>query len=561
MSLRPIPMVLGLLAVSLFSACGLNAGGATDRPVVSLASPPPPIVGGTLALRGGIAVVADADRDAIHVVDLDSRRRLARHQLPLGAEPGRVVFGPGGTAHVVLRGAGAVASVSDAGLLQTPVCAHPRGLDIDDAGVRWLACWNGEVWRLAQERTEVVARLEPGLRDLVVLGERLLVSHFRSARVHVLSLEGRRLRTLRPDDADVVGLPYRANSAVRLRRRDGRAWLLFQRSRVGAEPVPTALYAGTVRGPCGESSVQTVVSEVTPEGVGPGAVLANGSLAVDVDVDRVGATALALAGEIDGWQEQRFRRVRHVAARGGCLEDARATSFEGQAVAVAFREDDRLVAFSREPAALLIDGAMVDLFEPSRRDTGHDLFHVRREGVSCASCHAEGGEDGHLWTLGDASARRTSSLRGGVSSTAPFHADGDVSDLREVLRRQFPEEANVYLDEAHVGALANWLDGLPSRSRPSADSPGAQLFSDLGCVSCHATTRGSVTGLVLLAGQPRAVPTLVELHDRAPYFADGCAQDLGGVFTEACDRGSEHTRVGSLSVSERDALLAYLRSR
>lgn len=552
---------LAFLTLALSFGCGLNAG-APERPVVSLDLPPPPIVGGTLAVNGTTAVIADADRDAIHVVDLASRTRVARHALPPGTEAGRVVFAPDGTAHVVLREGGRLVSLTGSGPpVDTAVCTQPRGLDVEADGTRWVACHNGEIWRVGADDTEIVATLEPGLRDLVVLGDRVLVSHFRSARVHVLSTEGQPVRTLRPHEGEVAGLPYVPNSAARLRRHHGRAWLLFQRSRLGPEPVPTNLYAGSVRGPCGASSVQTVVSEVTPDGVGPAAVLQNGSLAVDIDVDRAGAAALALAGEIGGWHEQTFRRVRHVTQTGSCLSDIRPVAFDGQAVAVAFGPDDRLVAFSREPAALTIDDVRIDLDEPSRRDTGHDLFHVRREGVSCASCHGEGAEDGHLWTLGASPARRTSSLRGGVATTAPFHADGDVLSLHEVMRRQFPEESNLYLDDDHVDALAHWLDGLPARSRPQNDSPGAQLFSDLGCAGCHGGARGSMTGLVPLAGQLRAVPTLVELVDRAPYFADGCAERLDDVFGGACARGEEHAEVASLMNEERQALLSYLRTR
>ena len=553
---------IGALAGALgLAGCGFNAD-APPLPVVSLDVAPPPITGGTLAVSERIAVIGDADRDRVHVVALGSGARVARIELSPGAEPGRVAFDPAGLAHVVLRGAGAILSVDEmGGRASTDVCLDPSGIDADPDGVRWVACRDGSVWRLDDGGARAIARLEPGLRDVIALDGLLLVTHLRSARVYVLSREGAPIRTLVPPSANVAGLTYVPNTAARLRRRGDRAWLLYQRSRVGAEPAPTDRYAGNLRGPCGESSVQTVVSEVTPTRIADGAVLASGSLAVDVDADASGSLALALAGEIGGWDAQRRRRVRRVGATGPCLQDAEPIAFDGQAVAVAITSRGELVAFSREPAAVLVGGRMLDLGEPSRRDTGHDLFHVRREGVSCASCHTEGAEDGHLWTLGTSPARRTSTLRGGVAATAPFHADADIASLHEVMRRQFPEEAELYLDAASVGAMARWLDALPARTRSVGDTRGAQVFEALGCVGCHAGALGTTPGLVEVGARRAAVPTLVELADRAPFLADGCAPTLEDVFDPRCGLGPEHTRVATLNDADRGALLQYLRSR
>jgi mono/diheme cytochrome c family protein len=551
---------LVLLGTLVLGACNLNLD-APEQPVVSLDRPPPPIAGGTLAIAGNLAVVGDPDRDAIHVIDLVRRERVQRIALPEGSEPGRAVAGPDGRVHVVLRGAGAIASVHDAALHTTPVCDAPRGLDVDDAGVLFVACHDGAIWRVDADEARAIATLEPGLRDLVVLDGVLLVSHLRSARVEVLAADGTHLRTLHAPNARVDGLVYAPNTAFRLRRRGGRAWLVHQRSRVGAEPVPTDAYAGTFRGPCGESSVQVVVSEVTPSGFGQGVAIRRGSLAVDVDVDASGAFALALPGEIGGLTAQRTRRVRRVRAVGPCLEDASETVHEGQAIAVAFGPHDELVTFSREPARVQIGDDVIELDEESRRDTGHDLFHVRREGVSCASCHAEGGEDGHLWTMGASPARRTRTLRGGIVATAPFHADGSVASLHEVMRRQFPDEAHVYLDAPKARALATWLDALAPRARPRADHPGAQVFEDAGCASCHAGALGTGPGVIEVGTRRAAIPTLIDLADRAPFLADGCASTLEAVFDASCGLGPEHTMVSALSLEARDELLTYLRSR
>ena len=66
----------------------------------------------------------------------------------------------------------------------------------------------------------------------------------------------------------------------------------------------------------------------------------------------------------------------------------------------------------------------------SRADTGHLIFHANAGGgLACASCHPEGGEDGRVWNFVCAGARRTQSIRGGISETAPFHWDGSEHDF------------------------------------------------------------------------------------------------------------------------------------
>ncbi len=51
---------------------------------------------------------------------------------------------------------------------------------------------------------------------------------------------------------------------------------------------------------------------------------------------------------------------------------------------------------------------------PPRGDIGHDVYHAQAGGrLACASCHPEGGDDGHVWIL-DGLPRRTPSQRGKV---------------------------------------------------------------------------------------------------------------------------------------------------
>jgi hypothetical protein len=100
---------------------------------------------------------------------------------------------------------------------------------------------------------------------------------------------------------------------------------------------------------------------------------------------------------------------------------------------VARTQNGRLVAQSREPASLWIapengaEGTQIEvpLGGASVADSAHDLFHTGRA-IACASCHPEGGEDGHVWHFSGFGPRRTQSLQVGLAGTAPFHWAGDM---------------------------------------------------------------------------------------------------------------------------------------
>jgi hypothetical protein len=83
-----------------------------NRVLVVADVPPPAISGGTmLVLSDGRVLVADADRDRVHIVSVSPAAYLADVLFEAGVEPGRSVEGTNGLVHVVLRGAGEVATI------------------------------------------------------------------------------------------------------------------------------------------------------------------------------------------------------------------------------------------------------------------------------------------------------------------------------------------------------------------------------------------------------------------------------------------------------------------
>ena len=159
---------------------------------------PPAISGGTLLVLsdGKTAVAADPDRDAIYVVDLSSRTVTQTIALQPGDEPGRLVQDAAGRVHVALRRGGAIVTCDPATgkvLARRPVCAAPRGLAYEPGADRvHVACHDGQLVSLPAAGGDAVRRLQldDDLRDVLVDGNNLLVTRFRSAELLTVGADG-----------------------------------------------------------------------------------------------------------------------------------------------------------------------------------------------------------------------------------------------------------------------------------------------------------------------------------------------------------------------------------
>ena len=212
-----IAVASGLLLAASCTDSPPTPGGAEPPPPVEPTPPPPPpppaasvvspppISGGTLlVLRdGGTAVASDPDRDRIYIVDLIRQRVRATVMLPGRAEPGRAVEDGEGRVHVALRGAGAVATIDarDGRLLPPARSARRRAGWPTTAPSKLLhvACAGGELVSIAPmaEAPVRTLKLDRDLRDVVVRGDRLLVTTFRSAELLAVGPAGVEQR-LRP---------------------------------------------------------------------------------------------------------------------------------------------------------------------------------------------------------------------------------------------------------------------------------------------------------------------------------------------------------------------------
>lgn len=582
---------------------------------VSVSSVPPlPISGGTLMVTrdGATAIVSDPDRDRVVVVDILTQTVRSVFQTPLRAEPGRSVEDSDGRVHVVLRRTGQVVTLDvQTGVpsATTHVCADARGIAFAPASNRlYVACAAGELVTLqASKKPQLLSaiRLEPDLRDVVVSGERLFVTHFRAAAIDVLdsggAIEAHSTLSLYLPDGGGKFAPAVAWRAVAA--PDGHVVIAHQRARIDSlslvhdeEDGP----GGYVGNGCTTAAVHSSITVLDSKGIAingdDDGGMSQMTLAVDLAVSASGTRVAIVAA---GSQRILEGPLADIIQSDGCADDrpGRTTAALGDAalpigsgslrvlpsspepIAVAYGALDRVIVQMREPSRLEIHdpatGAIVgrvDLGGESRLDTAHRMFHGNPDSsnapIACASCHPEGGDDGHTWTFEGVGSRRTQSLRGFSPETAPFHWEGDLPNAGALVDQVFVRRmGGAPQSAARKTALENWMRHIPEAAAstgidPSAASRGRGMFFDdgVGCAGCHSgsLTTDNVT-VDVGTGAAFQVPSLRGVGARAPYMHDGCAPRLMDRFTNVyCGGGDLHGKTSQLSSENLSDLVAYL---
>lgn len=574
---------------------------------VSQSESPRPITGGTLlVVDGSRAVVSDPDRDNIAIIDLASKAKTTI-ALNKGDDPGRAVADDRFRAHVVLRGAGEIATIDLATneVTRTKICTAPRGIAFDPgAQAIRVVCADGSVMAMAKADLSVTrtATGPKDLRDVVVVGGVFWVSRFRAADILVLDRSGNLLRTMKPSPVSVNGALADASVAWRMVPYSTGVVLVHQRGRDPSAP-PVKITEGGYTSESGQGSEGTPVasddgtsSDPTPPPLRSKCKLGIVQSAVtDFDgLDSGGPTRPPISSAvlpvdiaING-----FRRVLVAAGNAHTpeldslvlLDGSEVNAFDcvvpqknkipnppGQPVAAAFDGTSRLIVQLREPAMLAVYSPELDKVvdtipygEGSREDTGHAVFHSNSGGfLACASCHPEGGDDGRVWSFQGIGMRRTQNLRGGVK--APFHWNGELADLgaltSEVLGKRMSGPS---LEGDQLAALAKFIDRIPAMpTLPVTDSAaiarGKSVFDGAQCSTCHSgekLTNGSIVDVG--TGGTFKVPSLRGLAWRAPYMHTGCAGSLEDRFNADCGGGA-HGKI-DLATEERTDLISYLQS-
>lgn len=624
-----------------FPACGGDLCLVTPPkmlmgPVKQAAKTPPPISGGTLLQTndGKLLVAADPDRDQLYFVDTAAKKLAFTQPLQAGDEPGRVVEDAAGRIHVVLRSAGAIASLSrlaKAEITRREVCDQPRGLAYDKANDQLVvACAEGKLVRVAADPSGGVASsvdITRGARDVIVRADAVLVTYFRSAALVRVKADGSIDSAFAPPKFAVqpngvlVGLaaaPVTAGASATSVPGPSptldnfatptTAWraldvpergvvMLHERANLGDVQLQPGGYGGGQPNGCQRGIVRTALT-LGVETESPVSVdIADASLAVDIAVDRDGAQlALVAPGNFSSLPQLQVHSIGYdselspiaaTAASSGVPMNADAgvsapclaasdmgEVLQGQATAVVFVNADMVAVQEREPAAIsFVDvrakvvASRIDLKQPSSFDTGHALFHLRASsGLACASCHAEAGDDGHVWTFDGIGPRRTQNLRGGILGTEPFHWAGDMADFSALVHEVFVRRMGGFApNDEQTAVLARWIDRQPAFITHARDEAaaarGEELFHSeaVGCGSCHSGPHFTNNDFADVGkGVSLQVPSLRGVSFRVPLMHDGCAKSLRERFNPNCGGGDAHGHTSQLNDRQLDDLVAYL---
>lgn len=546
----------------------------------------PALSGGTLLLTKDKLrlVAADPDRDQIYVVTLANRKVVT---IPLTAsdEPGRLAEDASGHVHVALRRGGAVVSIDPVAgtvLARRAICPAPRGIASDDARKRLLvACEGGELFAVPHDTTATAtlwAQLGRDLRDVVVT-DRIYVSRFRSA--HVLAFAA----TDAPPKGDAIAeaevAPFDPDRQGTLAWRmiaapNGTPLVSHQAARVSQVIVSQpGGYGGSsstfeeTDGCSGGAIVDSMLSPGDPNAPAEERPLPRHAvLPVDFAFDGSRIAVVAAGNAHTGGLPQVFVHDDDT----GCTSPDGDFTISGQATSIVTLATNRYAVLSREPAQieLLPSHETITLEDSptSVEDTGHAIFHANSgAGLACASCHGEGGDDGHTWSFETLGPRRTPSLRGTVAGTAPYHWDGEERDIAALAGDVLTQRMNgprLTVDLAE--SLRTWLFALPAPLPSSlvdvaAAARGKTVFerSDVGCTSCHGGPRfTSSLSSDVGSGQALQPPSLLGVATHPPFLHDGCASTLLERFTICGSDKHGHTK--GLSEAEIGDLVAYLGS-
>jgi mono/diheme cytochrome c family protein len=251
------------------------------------------------------------------------------------------------------------------------------------------------------------------------------------------------------------------------------------------------------------------------------------------------------------------------------------------AVAVAYNplQPTQIVVQTRQPSELvIIDGIqprnvrIISFDDGTTTDTGFQLFHRDSGGgIACATCHAEGAEDGMTWTFDGFGQRRTQALNIGIGGTEPFHWDGMLEDLGHIMSEVFVGRmGGVHESKERLKGLQDFVFEMkPPASLRSADEAAVQrgkaIFEspEASCASCHFgpnLTNNRSRDVGTSSGKLLQVPSLVGIGYRAPFMHDGCAPTLAARFDPTCGGGEQHGHTEDLTPDQIGDLVAYLES-
>lgn len=204
-------------------------------------------------------------------------------------------------------------------------------------------------------------------------------------------------------------------------------------------------------------------------------------------------------------------------------------------------------------------------------------------GISCATCHLEGREDGHVWNTMEGP-RQTPSLAGRMTAqTAPFHWNGEFDDLMAfmnttVTKRMGGSGVSADMERqvaAFIASIPRPDTAVAERTPADVIARGKAAFDKAECGTCHAgatftdngfadvgtrVTTGTVIDRVEFNhAKGFNTPSLWGIARSGPYLHDGSAATLRARIEQG-KAADLHGKTSALSTDEVSDLVTYLKT-
>lgn len=532
--------------------------------------------GAAIAVHQGKVYVADRDRGDVAVFDAATPDAPPLERIAVGENPAQLVAGLDGTVFVTVRGGNRVVALRpDGSSDHVELEGEPFGLARDDAGERLFVtlATAAAVVCLDPATLKVLWRRAVPEHPRPILWTRtgVLVGHLREGRISVLDARGNLRAPIHLETAEQQAAGQRVTQTwALLPAKNGEALAVFRRIDTAA-PLEQQEYYGNAPMQLLVAAIGDEAPRFRWERTIDGALLATGPTAAAL-IDR---TLLVSAPGSDGLFAMDLDQPAPVALKvlGGF--SAVAAAPDGSAaygLTASARGVQRFTLQPKPVAAAFASLGPSGL--PKVVEAGRRLFHRGNPaGISCASCHVEGMDDGLAWQR-EGARRQTPALAGRLADTAPYGWEGKQSTLEGYVKHTLVRLNHPQVRDADVATLSVYIrDYLEAPSRPAPSDTalvarGESVFNSkkTGCSSCHDADTGFSDGarhdvgthdLDTHAGATLETPSLRLLSLTGPYLHDGSASSLEQLLALTDGKMGQ---TGKLSADEKDALLAYLQS-
>lgn len=222
----------------------------------------------------------------------------------------------------------------------------------------------------------------------------------------------------------------------------------------------------------------------------------------------------------------------------------------------------------------------------------HSITDTSLGGISCASCHAEGREDGRTWMFSEGPRNTPMLATGFLAQTKPFHWGGEIKSFHDFQEIVTGRMGGSGLQQAQFDEIMAFLESpavlhpdnpnlAPDGKLTDLQKEGQAIFAGQGgCTKCHlgAFTTDNlnhdvgtftemtdpVTGTQVVDMRPDLqTPTLHDCYTTGPWLHNGAAATLTSRLVDFRDdaAGNEvHGFTKQLSDQQIQALVAYIKT-